>query len=339
MTLLPDGRLYGTGDDYCGVFAFDPRTGRTEILGPRPGHAPYTQIVCGGKLYSSGYAGGPLFVYDPMRPWTLSKGGPPGHSTPQPSDPASNPRSLGSFGKDTRVAIAHSSAFGADGRVYFGGFGERNYTGDGFGWYDPRTEKLGGFWRPLSGYAVHWLYAALGGRLIAISTSRAPDELNGNQAPPEAKLFVFDVVEGRIVREVVPIAKSRTTGLIVEVAPGRLLGLATERQNADKSILYGLDMYSGEVLFRKTLPWPVSTDAYWPHWVDPSYEYESLTRGPDGFVWTYLKDVLVRIDPKDARVHFVGKVAPVGYPTFVGRDIYLSGPEQLRRIRNVVPAS
>jgi hypothetical protein len=51
-----------------------------------------------------------------------------------------------------------------------------------------------------------------------------------------------------------------------------------------------------------------------------------------------LKDVLVRIDPKDAGVHVVGKIAPVGYPTFVGRDIYLSGPEQLRRIRNVVPA-
>ena len=59
--------------------------------------------------------------------------------------------------KDTRVAIAHRSAIGADGRVYFGGFGERNYTGGGFGWYDPKTEKLDGFWKPLSGYAVHWI--------------------------------------------------------------------------------------------------------------------------------------------------------------------------------------
>jgi hypothetical protein len=63
-----------------------------------------------------------------------------------------------------------------------------------------------------------------------------------------------------------------------------------------------------------------------------------LTQGPDGFVWTYLRDVLVRIDPKDATVYVVGKIIPVGYPTFVGRDIYLSGPEQLRRVRNVVPA-
>ena len=51
-----------------------------------------------------------------------------------------------------------------------------------------------------------------------------------------------------------------------------------------------------------------------------------------------LKDVLVRIDPKDASIHVVGKINPPGYPTFVGNDLYLSGTEQLRRIRNVVPA-
>ena len=53
-------------------------------------------------------------------------------------------------------------------------------------------------------------------------------------------------------------------------------------------------------------------------------------------MWTFLKDVLVRIDPKDASVHVVGKITPVCYPTFVRKDIYLSGPEQLRRIQDIV---
>jgi hypothetical protein len=35
-------------------------------------------------------------------------------------------------------------------------------------------------------------------------------------------------------------------------------------------------------------------------------------------------------------VHIVGKINPVGWPTFVGNDIYLSGPEQLRRVRNII---
>jgi outer membrane protein assembly factor BamB len=338
LSVLPDGRLYGTGDDYAGTFIFDPKSDQTTYCGPRTGLAPYTTIVCGGKLYLSGYSGGHLFVFDPARDWTLGKGGPPGKPAPDQGDARSNPRYLGDFDRTTRVGLMHSSVPGADGRIYFGGFGLRHYTGGGLGWYDPKTGKMDGFWKPLSGYAVQWLAGAIDGRLIVISTIRAADELNNNRAPEEAKLFVYDVSQQKIVREIVPIAKARTTGLILEVAHGRLLGLASHPQQRDQSVLYGVDLANGEVLFTKELPSPVSTDAYWPHWVDPSYEYHAFALGPDGFVWTYLKDVLVRIDTKDASVHVVGKIDPVGWPTFIGREVYLSGPEQLRRIRNLVPA-
>jgi hypothetical protein len=231
----------------------------------------------------------------------------------------------------------HSSTLGADGRIYFGGFGLRHYTGGGLGWYDPKTQKMDGFWKPLSGYAVHWIVPALEGRLIVISAIRAADELNNNQAPDQAKLFVYDVGKQKITREIVPIAKARTTGLIAEVSPGRLLGLTADPEQSGGSILYGVDVTTGEKLFTKPLPSRVSIDDHWPHWLDPSYEHNAFVRGPDSFVWTYLKDVLVRIDPKDASVHVIGKIDPVGWPTFVGRDLYLAGPEQLRRIRNIVP--
>jgi len=337
LSVLPDGRLYGTGDDYVGTFMFDPKTDRTTYCGPRTGLAPYTTIVGGNKLYLSGYSGGHLFVFDPAREWTLGKGGPPGDAAPDQGEARSNPRYLGDFDRTTRVGLMHSSALGADGRLYFGGFGLRHYTGGGFGWCDPKTGKMDGLWKPLSGYAVQWIAAALEGRLIVISTSRAADELDGHRAPEEAKLFIYDVTAQKIVREIAPIAKGHTTGLIAEVAAGRLLGLASDRERADRSILYGVDVTKGETLFTQELPSPVSTDASWPHWVDPSYEYHAFVPGPDGFVWTYLKDVLVRIDPKEVRVHVVGRVDPVGWPTFVGRDLYLSGSEQLRRIRNLVP--
>jgi hypothetical protein len=339
LSLLPDGRLYGTGEDYVGTFIFDPKTDRTTYCGPRVGLAPYTTIVSGGLLYLSGYSGGHLFVYDPAREWTLGIGGPPGTPAPNQGDPKSNPRYLGDFDRTTRVGLMHSSALGVDGKIYFGGFGLRHYTGGGFGWYDPKTRKMEGFWEPLSGYAVQWLAPALEGKLIVISTIRAADEQKGNKAPEEARLFIYDVYAQKIVREIVPVAKARTTGLIVEVAPGRLLGLTSHPQDPKQSILYGADVGTGEMLFTKPLPSPVSTDAYWPHWVDPSYEYLAFERSPDGFVWTYLKDLLVRIDPKNAGIHVVGKVDPVGWPTFVNRDLYFSGNEQLRRIRNIVPTS
>lgn len=337
LSLLSDGRLYGTGDDYAGTFIFDPKTDETTYCGPRTGLAPYTTIVSGGKLYSSGYAGGPLFVYDPKQPWVLGKGGPPGRPALNPDNPAGNPHRIGEFARSTRVAIMHSSAGGADGRIYFGGFGERGYTGGGFGWFDPATGELDGFWKPLSGFAVQWLAPALSGKFIVISSIRAADELNNNQAPAAAKLFVYDVTERKITREIVPVPEGQTTGLIVEVSPGRLLGLTSNRDHPDRSILYGVDVAQGGVLFTKDLPSPVSNDAYWPHWVDPSYEYHAFAPGPDGSIWTWLKDVFVRIDPQDASVHVVGRLDPAGWPTFVGRDVYLSGSEQLRRIRNIMP--
>jgi hypothetical protein len=336
LSVLPDGRLYGTGDDYVGTFLFDTRTGKTSYCGPRTGLAPYTAIVAGNKVYLSGYPGGPLFVYDPARPWTLGKGGLPGQPPASEGSAASNPRRIGEFGT-TRVAIMHSSALGADGRIYFGGFGERSYTGGGLGWYDPKTGKLGGIWKPLSGYMVHWITPALDGKKIVLSTSTSDDEQNENRRPADAKLFVYDVNEQKFVRQIVPVVKARATGLITEVAPGRLLGLMANQADGKRpgnGLLYGADVATGEVLFRKELPWPVSVDDYWPHWVDPSYEYLSLTRGPDGFLWTFLKDVLVRIDPEDVRIHVVGRLDPVGAPTFLGNDLYFSGSEQLRRIRN-----
>ena len=336
LSVLPDGRLYGTGDDYVSTFIFDPRTDKTTYCGPRVGLAPYTTIVSGGRLYLSGYSGGHLFVFDPRWPFTLGKGGPPGD--PAPHQTVSNPRYIGDFDVTTRVGLMHSSAQGADGRIYFGGFGLRSYTGGGFGWFDPDTGKLDGFWESLSGYAVQSITAVQEGREIVISTSTAADERNGNKVPPEAKLFMYNLAQKKITREVVPIPNARATGLIREVAPGRLLGLTVTGNHygrPEQGVLYGVDIEAGEVLFRKLLPTAVCTDLHWPHWVDPSYEYLALTPGPDNMVWTWLKDRLVRVDPRDATVHVVGRLEEVGHLTFVGNDLYLSGPPQLRRIRNV----
>ena len=192
------------------------------------------------------------------------------------SEPASNPRELGRL--EQRHARRHRPQLRARrGRQASTSAGSASATtGGGFGWYDPKTEKLDGFWKPLSGYAVHWIAPALGGRLIAISTSTAPDELMAISAPQEAKLFVYDV-PGRQDR-----ARDRAgrqgpaTGLIVEVAPGRLLGLTTEREHAGPQH----PLRRGRVHRRGAVPQDPCprrsrTDAYWPHLGGPSMTYES----------------------------------------------------------------
>lgn len=331
LALLPDGRLFGTMHGYVGRFLFDPNTDKAIGLGSNRWLSEYTHVVYGEKLYASGYWGGPIFVFDPKRPWTLQNAGPPGRPALRQDDPESNPRYLGRLHNATRVVDVYASAIGADGRIYFGGFGMRGYVGGGLGWYDPKTGELGGVWRPLSGYAVRWLAPMLDGRLMVMSTTTAPDELSNDRRPEEARLFVYDLSEGRIVREIVPVPKAMTTGLVIEVTPGRLLGLTVDPHRRDTSILYAVDMATPEILFRRTLPWPVSENRWYEGWDDDL----DVVRGPDGFVWTYLRDVLVRIDPEDATVHVVGRIAPPGRPTFVGTDLYLTGSEQLRRIRSI----
>jgi len=334
LALLPDGRLYGTAADYVGSFIFDPKSAKATLLGRNLWVSPYTYIAYGDKLYTSGYWEGAVFAFDPKRPWTMHKGGPPGHPAPEPEDPASNPRRVGRLDKAARMTIGHSAAVGADGKIYIGGFGLRGYTGGSFGWYDPKTGKVGGFWRPLSGCEVRWLAPLKEGRLIAMSTSAAPDELNGNRTPEEARLFVYDVTQARIVREIVPVPKAATTGLVIDVAPDRLLGLTLDPERPKAAILYGVDITTGDVLFRKTLPWPVSEN----RWYRRRDKTPDFVPSPDGFVRAFLKNALVRINPKDASVHVAGRIDVPGSPTFVGNDVYFTGTHHLRRIRNIVPA-
>ncbi|MBN1672294.1 MAG: hypothetical protein JXR37_14740 [Kiritimatiellae bacterium] len=342
---LPDGRIFVHGDEYLSSYVFDPKTGRSTRLGDGGG-APGRYVLHAGKLYWGAYAGGQVYVYDPTRPWTLQKGGPPGHPAPEETSTACNPRRIAWLKGKYRMSYCLSSAKGADGRPYFGGYGVRDYPGGMLCWIDPETHEAGGMWRPFSGYVPHWLTTALDGRLIVASTRTASDELNEFKSPPEAKLFLYDVNARRIVREIVPVHGSPNMGPVLEVAPGRLLGVAgvrgKERYNA--GILYGLDARSGEVLFRKPLPRDVPLRTSWLTW------HCDYRMGPDGCIYTFLgkgdsprRDpdewhTLVRIHPKDARVEPVGRLKQIGRMLFAGPDLYLTGTEHLRRIRGVAAA-
>jgi len=335
LVLLPNGKIFGRAFGYLGNFLFDPATGQSEFLGDGGGET-YTYLLHEGKLWWSGYPSGPVYVYDPAKPWTIGKSGPPGHAAPTETDPASNPRLLGRLFDKTRAKLMRGSAAGADGRIYFGGMGLRDYEGGSFGWVDPRTGEMGGFWRPLSGYRVYWLTAAAQGRYIVMSTRTGNDELNNNQKPPEAKIFVWDTLSQQIVREIVPVPRADRTGPLAEISGGgmqevRLIGIADDPETKGAGIIYGVDIRSGEVLFRKTVPYALTFPV--GHQSSPISDYRL---GPDGWIWTFLGKTLVRIRPADAWVVPVGRVEVTGSFAFVGPDLYLSGTEQLRRIRNAV---
>ena len=69
--------------------------------------------------------------------------------------------------------------------------------------------------------------------------------------------------------------------------------------------------------------------------------------GPDGKVWTFIDEVLVRIHPDDARIEVIGDLRFTnwhnprgpGRIAFAGNDIYLAGYQELRRVRGIVTGS
>jgi hypothetical protein len=58
----------------------------------------------------------------------------------------------------------------------------------------------------------------------------------------------------------------------------------------------------------------------------------SFRRGPKGYLWCFLGEVLVRIDPRDAQVEVLGRLRP-SQLAFVGEDVYAAGSDHLQRVR------
>ena len=334
---LADGRLFGSGLGSKGRFLFDPATQKFSYLGDG-GASMYALATLDNKLFFSGYAGGPIFEFDPERPWNVEKGQPPGgtvitNGSPEISNRDTNPRRVHA-NKDavldlTRVKKMLSATTAADGRVYFGGKGQRDYEGGGMAWYDPETEVIGGFWAPFAGQDIGWLTTAVQGRYVVIGTSGG-------------KVYIYDTKGQKLLtdRTFSPVDGCEQSGPLLEVAPGRMLGITWQGGDQTNAVLYGVEIPSGKVLFNKPIPWGVPFA-----WREGTGQWD-YQKGPDGFIWATLENrrgggntAVVRIDPRDGYVHVLGQIPTSGKMAFVGRDLYLSGTEQLRCLREIVPAN
>lgn len=330
LTELPDGRILGTADSYEGNFIFDPATGKSVHLGKN--HlSHYATAILDGKVYMSGYPSSITYVLNPAKPWTIGVGDPTRKPIPE-TDERSNPRMLGYLSKWAGTHKMYAAAVGADGRVYFGGRWVRNGSGGGFAWWDPIKNEGGGFWRDFSNAQITHLAAADGGKFIVISTMRVRDATLGKPELKQGKLFVWDTAAQRLVREIEPVMDARGTGLIVGVGGARVLGWTEDPSDSKSSILYGVDTATGEVAFRRTLPFPLPAGIG-----SNQMEPFDFRLGPDGKVWTFLSGALIRIAPSDTSIEVLGKL-PGGRLAFSGGDVYLSGSEQLRRVRSLAAA-
>lgn len=326
---MPDGRLLGTAGAYEGNFIFDPKTSEARHLG-KIGLSHYATAFSQGKIYMSGYPTSPLYVFDPALPWTAGKFAK--NRVMGDQDPGANPRQLLLLGKKELAGThkMYGAATSADGTVFFGGQWVRDGACGGLAWYDPKTGKAGGMWRPFSNYQITHLAAADQGRRIVISTRRVDDFILKKPKPEQGALFFMDPDKGELSSPFEPLKGVKGTGPIVSVGGTRVLGWTEDPKNDKQSQLYLVDVRGPKLLWSRSLPVPLPVAIG-----SNQQEAWDFRLGPDGKVLTFMQGVLATIDPANGSVHPVGKPATPGRLAFRGGKVYLGGTTAIRRIKDV----
>ena len=231
---------------------------------------------------------------------------------------------FGEFGSDGATIIGdwHQSlkskhavfiVRGADGRIYSGNHNERESTGGALGWYDPRSGEFGGIHFPNDD--CEFLTTALAGKIIVYASDFSLDPSHPEIKNRDGQLFFYDTGERKVVRQLAPLS-SGSAGVVVETEPGQLFGFGLH----DKlPVMYSVDMASGRVMGRAPLP---------------SAAPRFIARGPDGLVYFFVKNSLVRADPKTFGIETLCPAEP-GRMVFMGTDLYIAGLAKLRRIAGI----
>jgi len=312
LKALPNGRLLGAPSAYEDFFAYDPKKNQTTILGKSPLSA-YSMECLGGRVFITGYPGTYLVEYDPAKPWTYFTSTPE-YQEPELNSPESNPRECHRLGEFTNTHHARATAIGADGLLYIGGHAERLHVGGGIMWWDPTKRRAGGLREPFLVQDCAGLAAAREGKLMVYSSKPVTDPRGQIPTPKEAELFVLDVTTRRITSKIVPLPELRSCGPIV-AAGDRVYGVGLREGG---HVFYVVDLAAEKTVFAKPI----------------NVKTSNLKFGSDGKLYTFIGEVLTRIDIDSLAFESLGAVENTASFEFLGSDLYLTGTS-LRRIRNV----
>jgi hypothetical protein len=301
LTEVNDHVLFATDSGYGQHVFYDLKRHEIKRIGGTI--SPYSLGFHRDRLYVSGYPGSQIIGYDFTRPLGLRQEKP-------------NPKRLGYPASDTHIPLGGTIG-GADGRVYNGGTtAGRRRIGGGLGWYDTETGEFGGL--PLENHRIFWMTSASDARYIVLSS----------KCEGQGQLFVWDTQTHDFRHRVDPPQGATRPGPIVEALPGLVMGHTVDAKDAP--VLYGFDPAAGEILWTKPVSSPPVTA-----FSQVRRQAYSFRRGPEGFVWSFFDNTLVRIDPSNARVEAVGRL-PAGARgaqlAFAQRKVFLAGGSSVRQI-------
>ncbi len=290
LAQLSGGRLAVSTGPYGNVHTFDPESGTFTLLGNPASKNVYDLLEMDRTLYFCGYPNAIFGVFD-------SNGG----------------RVIGDWHESITSKYAVFIVKGADGRIYSGNHNERESTGGGIGWWDPKTSEFGGIHFPNDD--CEYLTSAMNGKFIVYASDFSADPSHPEITKRDGQLIIYDTAEQKIARKFSPLSDG-SAGVVVETEPGKLFGLGLH----DKlPVMYRADIETGEVEKRVPLP---------------GRAIRQIARGPDGKIYFFVKDTLQRADPETFEIKTICPAEP-GRVVFIGDDLYLGGTSQLRRIKGI----
>lgn len=344
----PDGRIYGSG--LHRHFIFDPATRLIER--PNIQHSVADMIVAGSRVYMCGYPNAMLAVLDTSRPLTVPFDGSAPAYLSQLNGPDDNPRfivALRSTADSSHPAKAlllvnrlWSIEQAPDGRIFMGATASRGVHGGALS-----------IWNPADGTVTSWrapVFESLGVRALcpvnnwkqlAIATWVSEDPLKPQEAPAEARLFLFDVERNTIEWSGVPLPGCKVlVGIIPAPGTNRLIGVGLRGVNPtdkdDDSFYDDAHVFIFDLDERRTVAdFPLDFRL-------GQREGRPLVVAPDGTVWAAggiggsviagpHDGGILRIDATKLTITPVARCdGPVGNFTFIGNTIYMVGGKSLR---------
>ena len=229
----PDGCIYGGSDSLLKLFRYCPSEGRLEDLGfPIVGQGGeiYSFHSFNGKLYFASYSDAYLGVYDPTKPWN------PGTSMD------SNPRTIGPVGDEQNRPPALTHA--ADGRIYVGSIPTYGKMGGALSIYDPATDTIEVHRHIIPNQSVVSLTTSLDGWTVYGGSSTR----GGSGTEPiakEAHFFAWDVRQGKVVLDIVPVRGASSIRSLVTAQDGKIYGCAG-------STLFVFDPEEGRIVHKQS---------------------------------------------------------------------------------------
>jgi hypothetical protein len=291
---MGDGRVLVAPGSYGNVYLFDPKTNKYDLVGNPAKRNIYSMLVHDGSIYFAGYSNAILGVFEKGDGVILHDYN----------------RMLGS-------KHSYGLAVGGDGFIYLANQAEREFVGGSLAWWNPKTKEPGGIRFPND--VCERVISVDGGKLMVVATQAVNDPTHPEIKVKDGNLIVYDTAQRKVLHKFAPITgadSSGSAGFIAEGTPGIVVGLASVNK---KGMIYVANAREGKTLQSAALP------------AEPKGD---LQRGPDGQLYGFLGDTLVRIDAKTYAVTPLCKAAP-GRIVFVDRDAYLSGGPELRRIKDV----